>query len=320
MSIFSNDTPKTTAKDFFVYLGMIATLYVSVGSFIALWFQIIDSWVADPLAYSDPYSTGISLAIASLLVLFPVFIALSWMIHKDEKKNEGKREIGIRKWLIYLTLFIGGIVIISDLITLLYQFLSGQELTTAFLAKVLVVFLVIGAAFWYYLYKVQNVISDRVARYLTIGVVLVVLASIVLGFVVMGSPQTQREKRYDQERISDLQNIQWRVVDYWRNREALPEELSVLNSAISGYEVPRDPKTQEQYAYRVISERTFELCATFALPASEIDPRLERPVAPSAEKTGEGYWDHEAGRACFERTIDPEEYPPYESGRQNLID
>jgi len=88
--------PKTSPKDFFLHLGVIVSLYISTISIITLLFKIIDESFVDPLKYSDPYSTGISLAIASLFVIFPLFVFISWVLHKDEAKYPEKRELGIR--------------------------------------------------------------------------------------------------------------------------------------------------------------------------------------------------------------------------------
>jgi len=314
MNLLHKD-PKTTPRDFFMYLGVMAALYISTVSIIALWFKIIDEIFKDPLAYSDPYSTGISLAIASLIVIFPLFIVISWLIRKDEKKHSEKLELGIRKWLIYLTLFVAGLVIAVDLITLLNTFLSGEELTARFVLKVFVILVVIGAIFAYYIYKLRDAISDKAAKYLTWGVALFVAASIIGGFVIMGSPYAQRMKRLDAERVSNLQNIQWQIVNYWQSKESLPTELVMLEDEISGYKNPTDPETEEPYEYHVTDALSFELCGTFALSSEEYDEKELYRAVPTLAFPVDGNWRHDAGRYCFERTIDPDMYPPFKELR-----
>ncbi len=299
--------PKTSPKDFFLYLGVVVSLYISTISIITLLFKIIDESFADPLKYSDPYSTGISLAIASLFVIFPLFIFISWVLHKDEAKYPEKRELGIRKWLIYLTLFIAGTVIVIDLITLIHTFLTGKEITTSFIAKVFVILGVIGTIFTYYVQKVRTKggINSSFARKLTWGTAFFVIASIFIGFVVMGSPQTQRMKRMDGERISDLQSIQWQIVNYWQQKEILPTTLDDLKDSISGYVAPVDPNTNESYVYRMTGGLVFQLCATFDITSEESQIRGDRyPVKSIYNET----WEHEEGEVCFERTIDTERY------------
>jgi len=298
---------KTSPKDFFLYLGVIVSLYISTISILALWFKIIDEFFADPLKYSDPYSGGISIAIASLFIIFPLFVAISWVLHKDEKAYPQKRELGIRKWLIYLTLFIASVVIVVDLITLINTFLSGMEITASFISKVFVVLVVIGTIFAYYVQKVRSVsvISNTLAKKLTWGTALFVIISVIIGFVVMGSPAQQRMKRLDDERISDLQGIQGQIINYWQRKSVLPDTLNNLEDSISGYAVPTDPDTDEPYVYRVKGELAFELCSTFDLSSKE--SKIDDNRYPVKSIYGEN-WEHDAGEVCFERTIDPDKY------------
>jgi hypothetical protein len=73
---------------------------------------------------------------------------------------------------------------------------------------------------------------------------------------------------------------------------------------------------------------TFELCAEFSLPMPKgwqeynygkgggIMPMMEgRDMAVSSYPYGGGVnesWDHQAGRTCFERTIDKDIYPVFQ--------
>ena len=295
------EKPRTSPKDFFLHLGVIAALYISTISIIALWFKIIDEFFKDPLKYSDPYSGGISMAIAALFVVFPIFIAISWILHKNEKLNPQKREVGIRKWVIYFTIFIAGIAIVIDLIVLLNTFLSGREMTASFVSKAFVVLVVIGTIFTYYIQKIRSRegVSSNVAKRLTVCTVLFVIASVVVGFVVMGSPQAQRMKRLDAERISDLQSIQWQIVNYWQTKNILPKTLDDLKDPISGYVLPTDPATDEPYVYKATGERAFKLCAVFDLEGGSMYP---------AKSAYNETWEHGAGEVCFEREIDPKKY------------
>ena len=117
---------------------------------ITLLFQYINVWFPDPLDY---YYQGILNSIrwssASLLVMFPVYILMGWLIQREFAADPSHREIGVRKWLVYLTLFAAAVTIIIDVITLVYNFLGG-ELTMRFFLKILVVLLVAAAVFGYY--------------------------------------------------------------------------------------------------------------------------------------------------------------------------
>src|SRR6185369_6211923 len=138
---------KSTPKDVFLHLLGIITLIVSVISFITLWFQYINVWLPDVLQYAgtgSSYLDPIRWAVAALVVVFPVYILVCWILGRDYKADASRREVRARKWLLYLTLFIAAVTIIVDLITLLYNYLNG-DLTLAFFFKILVV-LVTAAA------------------------------------------------------------------------------------------------------------------------------------------------------------------------------
>lgn len=66
---------KLTPKDFFLNAAVMVTFYVSAFSFISLLFQLIDTlFPKDVGGYVDPYSSGISFALASLIIIFPLYL------------------------------------------------------------------------------------------------------------------------------------------------------------------------------------------------------------------------------------------------------
>ena len=151
---------KTTPKDFFLHLLAIVTLYASAISFLTLVFQIVNVAFPDPISPEGYYNVTsyydrIRWSIATLVIVFPVYLWASWFLNKDYKKNPGKRDLRIRKWLIYFTLFAAALIIIGDLVTLINFFLQG-ELTIRFILKVLAVLFVAGSVFGYYLHDIKK--------------------------------------------------------------------------------------------------------------------------------------------------------------------
>lgn len=150
---------KTSPKDVFLHLLAIATLYTSATSFILLIFEYINVAIPDPLTvgyYSLSSSYGsIRLYVASLIVVFPVFVFVSWFLNKSYNKFPEKRNLRVRKWLIYFTLFVAAIIIIGDLVTLIYNLLGG-ELTYRFLLKIITIFFVTGSIFGYYFADIRK--------------------------------------------------------------------------------------------------------------------------------------------------------------------
>lgn len=305
--------PKTSPKDFFLYFGAIVTLYISVISVLTLLFEVINQLFPKPFEYVDPYAGGVSLAIAMLIVAFPLYLFFMRITAHGESEFPEKRELSIRKWLTYLTLFVAGAAIAIDLIVLLQTFFAGEEITLAFGLKVISIILVLAAVFGYYLYDLRHLPSESIdlRKRFAYGSSTFVVLAIVVGFFVMGSPYTQKEKRFDAERVSNLQEIQNQIITYWQAKQKLPAVLNDLNDPLSGFVLPVDPTTQVPYEYVTSGKFSFQLCAVFSreTPTNVTADEFSRPVSVYKDPMNEN-WQHGAGRVCFDRTLDPDRYPP----------
>lgn len=287
-------------------------LYVTVVALGSLIFQLINIYFPDPLAYEYGRYAKDSLKwpLSILVVVFPVYAWLSYRTQKDVVENPQKRELKVRKWLIYFTLSLAALVIVGDLVSLIYTFLNG-EITVRFILKVLTVFAIAVAVFVYYnwnLKKETMAIKDPTMRVFISAVILVVLAFVVTGFYIAGSPQSARLQKFDDRRVNDLQILQSQLVNYWQTKRALPDSLDALRDDISGFVPPKDPQTGNIYEYVKTGNYSFELCAVFNVGSDLKDAAIAQPVYNPY-----GYsenWSHDAGRVCFSRTIDPERYPP----------
>ncbi len=124
-----------------------------------------------------------------------------------------------------------------------------------------------------------------------------VVAGIIAGFWILGTPGRQRAISSDRQRISDLvamaQNLHQ---DYQAQQDGfqLPETLDAN-------EQRSDPLTNQPYEYQRLSDTTFELCASFDTDSSTY-PFSNRPRPPETRQ-----WEHPEGRHCFE--FDVTEYP-----------
>lgn len=310
---------KVGPKDFFLWAGAMIAFYVSVFSFISLFFSYIDTAFSDPLNYSyDPYSSGMRSAIASLIVLFPLFLLLMRLIRKDIQAEPRKSELWVRRWALVFTVFVAGFTITGDLVTLINYFLGG-DLTTRFVFKVLVVLLVASGGLMHFLADIWGYWIDhsRYARTIGWATCLLIVVSIAAGFLIMGTPGQIRLYRFDDQKVSDLQSIQYNVITYWQQHGTLPSSLTDLADPMSGYVVPLDPQNGESYSYSAKGPFTFELCATFNALTQNDSPNMPRMNAvPVNSSGGEGVdlgtlgWLHTEGENCFVRTIDPARYPP----------
>ena len=122
---------------------------------------------------------------------------------------------------------------------------------------------------------------------------------------MVGSPEEEGQRQFDEARTNNLSDIQNQLVNYWVNKTELPESLAALADGLGYFTVPVDPETEAAYEYAKTGQYAFELCAAFSLPSgTELNPKYTEPMMSrgSMEQT----WIHGAGRVCFSRTIDPE--------------
>ncbi len=324
-----------TPKFFFLSLGVLVTLITSVVSFLNLIFETLNKQFPDALnaVYQYGYSSwdydSIRASLATLIIVFPVFFVLAYFWKKESHKNLGSMDTIIKKWLIYIVLFLTAIVIVVDLVTLVKYFVAG-EISTRFIIKVLVVLGVAKITGFYYLNEL-DVFSGWKRKLAKMGVILAplfIIASIIWSFSIIGSPSEQRAWRMDEQRIQDLQSLQWQVISYWQQKESLPADIKELSNPLSGFAIPVDPEFTDGlvYEYEIIKDTTFSLCATFSADMPQgwqeysngggVMPMFSesRDMAVSSYPYPGGKnesWDHNVGRTCFERTIDPELYPPF---------
>ncbi|MFA5084305.1 MAG: DUF5671 domain-containing protein [Candidatus Paceibacterota bacterium] len=311
---------KVSPKHVFLHLFAIIMLYLSVVSFLILIFQYVNILVPDKfsqLGYQAAYHSDlIRFAISSIMIVFPALIWVSWFLDKIYKRELAVREMRSRKWLIYFTLFLAGLVIVGDLISIIWNFLGG-EVTFRFILKSLSVLFVNGLIFGYYLWDVRREFpaKNNKLKYFVWIICALVAVTVISGFFIIGSPQKERIRRFDQQRIYDLQSIQNEVVNYWIKKRVLPANLAALEDPISGYKVPADPQTDSQYEYILKGDgtsssafaNTFELCAVFGL-SDNSENSMTAPAVPAGSYSQN--WQHGAGETCFERKIDKELYPP----------
>lgn len=150
--------PYLSPREAFFYLVLFATLYLSAYHLGSLLFDLINRVFPDPA--DAPYAAlnlGPSMrwSVAALVIAFPVFLFVARYLGKELARSPVKRLSAIRRWLTYLTLFVAATVLIGDLITLVYNLLGG-ELSARFALKVLVVGVIAGTIFAYYLVDLRR--------------------------------------------------------------------------------------------------------------------------------------------------------------------
>lgn len=291
---------KSTARDFFLHLLSIVALYMNATAFITLLFQYVNYFFPDPLLteyYYDVTNGPLRFAIATLVVVFPVYIWSAWYLQRGYTKNPELKNLGVRKWLIYLTLFVAIFMIIGSLISILNSFLSG-ELTIRFLLKALAVLLVAAKIFAYYLYDIRDMLTKGKRALFRYGAIGIVVVFVVGAFFLIGSPTNQRIIRFDGIRSQHIQSLKYSIDAYYAQLGKLPSSLIELNTPPYYFGgVINDPETGVEYEYSATGEREYELCAMFAMSSTETrnSSKIPMPTEPNMFA-----YEHEAGRQCFQ--------------------
>jgi hypothetical protein len=334
---------KTKALDVFMYVGIFISLIISVANIIQVLFAAIERKFVDVLEagqYVDAYSSDMRMAIAALVVMFPIYLGLSMYVSRDIKKFHYKRDLLIRKIFIYTTLFVTAATLLGSLVATIYTYLGG-ELTSRFGLKALTVFVIALVVAGYYIYALRRDYSKetQLPNILAGLAGLGVIAALAWSISIIGTPSEMRAKRIDSNRLSDISSIQQQIFSRFQTTDKLPATLNELNDAFQGYAVPIDPVTKNQYGYRVIqqpvvtvnygtkkkemtSNAVFELCATFDTVRDVSGQNYPSyPKAPTLSTDAsflvsnyyyEGdqspFWNHGAGETCYKRVITPDMY------------
>ena len=290
---------KTSAKDFFLNLGAIVALSVFVGNLISLLFTIINKAYPVTTGYNYYGSYSISFPVATLIIVFPIYILLIWLLERGYSVEPEKRGVGVRKWLTYITLFVAGIALAGDLIYVIYYFIDGLEMTMGFIMKALSVLVISFGIFFYYISDAFGRLNSTSRKVWAVVSALIIIFSIIWGFSVLGSPRTQRLIKYDEQKVNDLMNINSEITNYYATNGALPENLKDMSS----YYLPQiDPQTQEAYEYQKTGDKTYNLCVEFN---KAVDDSNQLSLQ---YKYGNSSWVHPAGKYCFNQTINPNTY------------
>jgi hypothetical protein len=142
-----------SARDAFLHLLAFTALYAWAISLICLCFAYIDFAFPDPVTRPSAYAieaalSGIRASLSTLIVSYPLFLLVWWYLLREVRKSPDMAKSGVRRWLSFLSLFIGAVTIMADVITVVFYLVEG-DLTVRFLLKVFALFIVTGALFIY---------------------------------------------------------------------------------------------------------------------------------------------------------------------------
>ena len=125
----------------------------------------------------------------------------------------------------------------------------------------------------------------------TVGVV----TALIVGFVNLGGPRTQRLIQADNQRIQNLSTLALEIKTKWAtSNHVLP---ATLDDVASSNQIRYDPVGGAPYEYHPGDASQYQLCANFA--------RDYRPPGRSI------FWAHPAGHYCFQLDASRQTEPFY---------
>ena len=297
-----------TARNFALQLGSLISLYISLSALVTVVFGVINILYPDATNGSWEYASaqqGVRIGIAMLFVFFPTYIVLTRFVNKIRRKETGTY-LTLTKWLVYLSLLVGGGILLGDLVAVILTYLNG-EISVRFILKAITLCIAIGSAFYYYIQDARSYWNthEKYSQLYALVASLLVIVIIVIGFLHSDSPTKTREMKLDDKEISDLNDMQYRIDDAYMLNKTLPVDIASL---YVGIEPPSAPANRAAYEYATIDETSYKLCATFAYPSqNSVKSPAIAPTRPdgSVINNTSNNWDHGTGKTCFQRTVTP---------------
>lgn len=287
---------KNSAKYAFYYLLSLFSLIFLALAVGLIAFGIVNQTIVDALsAYNyQNYDKQFKFAISALIIAAPIFYFMSYLIERGLKKHELKIDSGIRRWLTYFILFVSAVIILGVFIGVINSFLAG-ELTARFILKALSMLIIAALVFSFYFYDIKRkevIQKDKIIKlFFGLSLLLVVTAFVSVWFFIE-SPKVARDRRLDQILMQNIYQLESAVNSYYERAETLPATLEDLDAADIYYDKKAllNPETGEAITYKVLSDKNFELCATF------------RTASYNQEQDRYNFMmgrEHESGYQCF---------------------
>ncbi len=287
---------------FFYMLSLAALIFMALSSGIIV-FQIINKNIIDVLeTFRGRYESGaLKFAISAIIISAPIYYVMVAQINKNLFKGFLGKDSGVRKWLTYLILFISSLVMTGWLIATIYSFLDG-ELTTKFILKALTAIIISAIIFTYYFYDIkrENVVGvkDNIIRIYFYGSLVLVIAILISAFVFVESPTQTRNIKHDNNIIEKFSKIDNAINSHYNQKEKLPDNLDILISGLTYLRTEdlEDSATKKKFDYKIVDDKTYELCATFLMSSSDAE-------AQGLHRYYNKTWEYDKGYQCLEQEV-----------------
>ncbi|MFA5967007.1 MAG: DUF5671 domain-containing protein [Patescibacteria group bacterium] len=303
------------ARDGFMYLLSYATLLVSSVAMNYLLRGVVNHYIPDALDRTTFLGSSSELVgfLAAVVIAFPIFLYVNYSANKLLGQGKIIHDTGVRRWLLYITLVVVILVIIAQLISLFIAYFSGNLVLRSALGAVItliIAFVVLGYQWWHL--KFFDGTAKKISTNFKIfewAVIAVVTAGVIWTFFVIDSPTVIRNKRFDDTRVQRLTTISYSIQTYYGDavigHRVLPTSLQQLVSDTRIFietDGLVDPVTKQQFEYKVLAAKSYQLCATFATDNTKDAAAVNQP-AGTPKFVGANSFAHPVGRKCFDLTV-----------------
>lgn len=147
----------------FLYILFFISLYVLTGAIAGVFHSWINTTAPNLTLFDNTYLSYIQLDsatvmrgyLASILISYPIFVILGFVLKKNVTKNPKVLSIRSRKILIYITLIGTFLIILWNIISAIFGFLSGSLMVNV-LGNLCVTILIAGGVFSYFFREVRD--------------------------------------------------------------------------------------------------------------------------------------------------------------------
>lgn len=291
-------------RDVFFNLATMSALYTALTSLIFLMSAILERAMPDEFTCGNCVRSESYIAyyLALVIVSYVLYAYFSWKMRHDEGAQAMHTTSLFHRIVIYLTLFLMGLAIAYQAVDLINSVVYYGITTVSFI-KFLAIALIAGSVFGYEFIDLRrsgDITHSKIALTLWWVLAAVVAGAIAGSFIVLGSPTSQKEKRFDEARSYDLRYLRSDIEEYAYDKGKLPRDLSVLSYMYY------DPQTGDPYEYKVTGGATYSLCANFSQASSEkpSEETFRRVYGHSMPKpsTADDVYTHGRGYTCFDFT------------------
>ena len=126
--------PYVSAREAMLYALLMIALVLVCFHVLRLGFQVIDGAIPDPAESGPPDRWSMRFSIAAILAFLPLFVALDHRMARHMGMGDQRRRSQARRIFASVTVFAAALVLLGDVVSVVYAFLSG-DLTPRLTAK-----------------------------------------------------------------------------------------------------------------------------------------------------------------------------------------